>query len=135
MKKIIYIETPKGSFVKRNEHLQVDFISPFPCPFNYGHVKDEMGGDGDPMDALLLGKRLRFGTEIMATLVGCVRFMDKGQQDDKWIFCVSEGPSAVDKWKIAQFFDLYARVKRISARLMGQSCQTELLSIEYYKTL
>ena len=53
---IIVIETPKGSFVKRNEHGQTDFISPFPCPFNYGHIKGKIGGDGDPLDGLLLGQ-------------------------------------------------------------------------------
>ena len=46
MKKIIYIETPKGSFVKRNEQQRIDFVSPLPCPFNYGHIKGEVGGDG-----------------------------------------------------------------------------------------
>ena len=48
----IYIETPRGSFVKRNEHGRVDFISPVPCPFHYGHVIGFDGGDGDPLDAL-----------------------------------------------------------------------------------
>jgi len=135
MKKIIYIETPKGSFVKRNENLEVDFVSPLPCPFNYGHVKGEIGGDGDPMDALLLGKRRMQGAEIVATLVGCVRFLDKGLPDDKWIFCVSDFPSAFDKWKIKHFFQIYAQVKRISTRSTDRSCQTELLSIEYYRAL
>ena len=106
MKKIIYIETPKGAFVKRNEHLAVDFVSPIPCPFNYGHIKHEIGGDGDPLDALLLGKRYPVGTEINADVVGCVYFLDAGLQDDKLILAHRK-PSKMERSVINWFFQSY----------------------------
>ena len=34
----VIIEIPKGSFIKRGSTGQVDFVSPLPCPFNYGSV-------------------------------------------------------------------------------------------------
>ena len=133
MKKIIYIETPKGSFVKRNERQRVDFVSPIPCPFNYGHIKGEIGGDGDPLDVILLGDAVAAGVELSAELIGCVRFLDGGQQDDKWI-AVQEGfPSRRERIQIGLFFQLYALAKRISAPLRGSSCQSAVLDIEYYK--
>ena len=30
----VVIEIPRGSFLKRGSDGQVDFVSPFPCPFN-----------------------------------------------------------------------------------------------------
>jgi inorganic pyrophosphatase len=32
----VVIEVPRGSFIKRGSTGHVDFISPLPCPFNYG---------------------------------------------------------------------------------------------------
>jgi inorganic pyrophosphatase len=131
MKKIIYIETPKGSFVKRNENLSVDFISPIPCPFNYGHIKGELGGDGDPLDALLLGSRLPMGTEVDVELVGCVYFIDGGHQDDKLILC-PRAPTEREKWMIKYFFNGYVLLKKISDGLRGSACQSTLLDIVYF---
>jgi hypothetical protein len=34
----VLIEIPRGSFVKRGSTGHVDFVSPLPCPFNYGSV-------------------------------------------------------------------------------------------------
>ena len=132
MKKIIYIETPKGAFVKRNENLGIDFVSPFPCPFNYGHIKGEMGGDGDPLDALLLGERCSLGTEVVATVVGCVHFLDAGERDDKLIMCIDRDPTEKEKRRIKRFFQWYAILKRISTLLRSITCQSTLLGIEYY---
>ena len=132
MKKIIYIETPKGSFVKRNEQQRIDFISPLPCPFNYGHIKGEVGGDGDPLDVLLLGESVPLGTELSAQIVGCVYFIDCGKQDDKLIAVQIGEPSKTDKRNIKLFFHFYALLKRFSASLRGSSCQSAVLNIEYY---
>ena len=39
----VVIEVPRGSFVKRGSSGSVDFISPLPCPFNYGAVPTLLG--------------------------------------------------------------------------------------------
>lgn len=34
----VVIEIPRGSFLKRGSTGHIDFISPLPCPFNYGSL-------------------------------------------------------------------------------------------------
>ena len=51
----VVIEIPRGSFLKRGSTGQVDFISPLPCPYNYGSVPKFLGLEGDLLDALVLG--------------------------------------------------------------------------------
>ena len=40
------VEVPRGSFLKRGSTGKVDFISPVPCPFNYGSVPQYLGREG-----------------------------------------------------------------------------------------
>ncbi len=47
----VVIEIPRGSFLKRGSNGHIDFISPLPCPFNYGAVPDLLGLDNDLLDA------------------------------------------------------------------------------------
>ena len=53
----VVIEIPKWSFLKRGTSGKVDFVSPFPCPFNYGSVPRYIGLEGDLLDAVVLGPR------------------------------------------------------------------------------
>jgi inorganic pyrophosphatase len=55
----VLIEVPRGSFVKRGSTGVVDFVSPLPCPFNYGSVPQYLGLEGDLLDAVVLGPRSR----------------------------------------------------------------------------
>jgi inorganic pyrophosphatase len=128
---IIVIETPRGSFVKRNEHYDIDFVSPLPCPFNYGHCKGELGGDGDPLDGILLGRRESINTEISAKVVGCVRFLDDSQRDDKWILS-DKKPTKMQKKMIVVFFGIYVQMKRFALVLKGRKGVTKVELIEYF---
>jgi inorganic pyrophosphatase len=47
----VVIEVPRGSFLKRGSTGRVDFISPLPCPYNYGSVPTHIGLEGDLLDA------------------------------------------------------------------------------------
>ncbi len=51
----VTIEIPRGIFLKRGSPEHIDFISPFPCPFNYGSVHVYSGLEGDLLDAVVLG--------------------------------------------------------------------------------
>ena len=68
------IEIPRGSFLKRGWNGSIDFVSPFPCPFNYGSIPDYIGGEGDLLDAVVLGPRIprmkhsSDGTRIRVTI-------------------------------------------------------------------
>ena len=81
----VVIEVPRGSFLKRGATGRVDFVSPLPCPFNYGSVPNFLGLEGDLLDALVLGPRLPFGTRLRVRTWGAVTLTDRGMSDDKLI--------------------------------------------------
>lgn len=54
-------------------------------PGNYGMVPRTMGGDGDSLDMLTLGKFQRRGAVLAAKVIGVVHMIDGGEVDDKLI--------------------------------------------------
>jgi inorganic pyrophosphatase len=106
----VIIEVPRGSFLKRGSTGSIDFISPLPCPFNYGSVPSYLGLEGDLLDALVLGPRLPLGARIRVKVWGAVTLTDRGMTDDKLI-CSDHSPDAVQRHKILQFFHFYAKCK------------------------
>jgi len=106
----VVIEIPRGSFLKRGSTARVDFISPLPCPFNYGSVPDYIGLEGDLLDAVVLGPRLPLGTRVRIKAWGAVILTDRGMTDDKLI-CSVGPPSAAERRWVLRFFHLYARCK------------------------
>lgn len=68
-------------------------------PGNYGMIPKtllpkELGGDGDPLDVILLGDPLPRGTIARGRLVGVLRLQDGGEQDDKLIAIAGDSPLA-----------------------------------------
>lgn len=66
-------------------------------PANYGMVPrtllpEALGGDGDPLDVVLLGPAVERGAVVAARLVGVLLLLDGGEQDHKLIAVPSEGP-------------------------------------------
>jgi inorganic pyrophosphatase len=106
----VVIEIPRGSFLKRGSTGQLDFISPLPCPFNYGSVPTLLGLEGDLLDALVLGARLPLGTRIRVKVWGAVTLTDRGMTDDKLI-CSAHAPSRAVRQTVLAFFHLYAACK------------------------
>jgi inorganic pyrophosphatase len=59
-------------------------------PGNYGMIprtllSKEKGGDGDPLDILVLGPSQPRGSVVQARIIGVLKFLDGGEQDDKLI--------------------------------------------------
>ena len=104
------IEVPRGSFLKRGSTGRVDFISPLPCPFNYGSVESLIGLEGDLLDAVVLGPRLPFGSRVRVRAYGAVGLIDRSLYDDKLI-CSPHPISDVQRRRVLAFFRLYARCK------------------------
>ena len=108
----VVIEVPRGSFLKRGLTGRIDFVSPLPCPFNYGAVPSHLGLEGDLLDALVLGPRLRFGTRLRLRAWGAVTLTDRGMSDDKLV-CSIRRPSSEECAEVLRFFHFYARCKAL----------------------
>ena len=61
-----------------------------PYPINYGMIPQTIlpvsrGGDGDPLDVVILGKKLIQGSVVKVKPLGIMKMMDGGEKDDKII--------------------------------------------------
>jgi inorganic pyrophosphatase len=115
----VCIETRRGSFIKRGAGGKIEFLSFFPCPFNYGSIPTYTAADGDSLDAVVLGPRLRRGTRIRVPVMGAIAFLDHGVSDDKLI-CGGNPIGAVQRSWILLFFRFYALCKRLNQLLRGR---------------
>lgn len=106
----VIIEIPRGSFLKRGSTGHIDFVSPFPCPFNYGCVPNYIGGEGDLLDAVVLGPRLPLGSRVHVKAWGAVGLSERFMYDDKLI-CSTEPLSENQHRWVLLFFHVYAFCK------------------------
>lgn len=65
-------------------------VSYSPYPFNYGIIPRTVipinkGGDGDPLDVIVLGKEIEMGKVMKVKVIGVLKMTDFGEQDDKII--------------------------------------------------
>jgi inorganic pyrophosphatase len=108
----VLIEIPRGSFIKRGSTGQVDFVSPLPCPFNYGSVPQFVGLEGDLLDAVVLGPRLPLGAHTQVRAWGAVTLTDRGMSDDKLI-CSAQPITDRQRRRVLRFFRFYAKCKAL----------------------
>ena len=86
-------EIPAGGFTKyeinaEQGQLIVDrYVSmPVRYPANYGSITSSSGGDGDPLDALVITRDAIYpGAVIKVKPIGVLRMVDDGEADDKII--------------------------------------------------
>jgi len=128
---LVQIEVSKGGLIKRELHGEgtIDYVSPIPSPFNYGFVPGSMAEDGDPVDAVVLGKRLSVGDEVTLPVVAYVRFMDAGKADHKLV--LSDEPlSQAQLARIKAFFRMYALARRMLNHLQRRKGKTKFYAVE-----
>jgi inorganic pyrophosphatase len=106
----VVIEIPRWSFLKRGSTGHLDFISPLPCPFNYGAVPTLLGLEGDLLDAVVLGPRLPLGARVRVHAWGAVTLIDRGMSDDKLI-CSAKAIGLREQRRMLAFFRFYAWCK------------------------
>jgi inorganic pyrophosphatase len=107
----------------------VEYVSPWPSPFNYGFLVDTIGPDGDPLDAIIVGEALEIGSIVTCNVLAIVRFVDGGSPDDKWI-CGTAPLTRADLAEIDQFFKRYAKLKRPLHWIRGRRSETAYLGID-----
>lgn len=66
-------------------------------PGNYGMVPGtclpkELGGDGDPLDVIVIGPAVPRGSVVKARPIGVLKMLDDGEQDDKIIALLLDSP-------------------------------------------
>jgi inorganic pyrophosphatase len=105
----VVIEIPKGS---RNKY-EVDhatgkvwldrvLFTPFVYPIDYGAFENTLGGDGDPLDALVMLEYPVYpGTHMNVRTVGMLIMEDDGGMDEKLICVLAKDP----RWAHIQDID------------------------------
>ena len=119
----VVIEIARGGVVKRRSDGTIDFISPVPCPYNYGFIPGLLSPDGDPLDTVVLGPRRRVGTRVRLPVAAVLDFRDQGAFDPK-VICADRPMTRGDRLGLTAFFRFYAVAKRALALLRGQSGET-----------
>jgi inorganic pyrophosphatase len=92
----VVIEIPRGSFLKRGS--------------NYGCVPAYIGGEGDLLDAVVLGPRLPLGSRVKVRAWGAIGLSERFMYDDKLI-CSVEPLRDRQRDRALRFFHFYARCK------------------------
>lgn len=87
-------DDPKAVYweLKKNKPRIVNYLG---YPGNYGSIPGtalpkELGGDGDPLDVLVIGQAVPRGEIVRVRLIGVLKMLDDGEQDDKLIAVLVE---------------------------------------------
>jgi inorganic pyrophosphatase len=122
----VLIEIPQGSRNKyevdhESGRIRLDrmLFTSTRYPADYGYIEDTLGGDGDPLDALVLIQEPTFpGCLIKCRAVGMFRMTDEAGPDEK-VLCVPAGDPRqehvrdifhvpeFDRLEIQHFFEVY----------------------------
>jgi inorganic pyrophosphatase len=91
------VSKSEGLLVLEIENGRPRAVQYLPYPGNYGMVPrtllpKEGGGDGDALDVLILGSAKRRGTVMPVRLIGVLKLLDNGEQDDKLLAVPAVGP-------------------------------------------
>ena len=90
---------------------RIDYL---PYPANYGflprtRLATDDGGDGDPVDVVILGPAAPCGAVVETRIVGALRLLDDGEQDDKML-AVRPGAPLGDVHGLDELRDRYPGV-------------------------
>ncbi|PSW19994.1 hypothetical protein C9I98_10510 [Photobacterium sanctipauli] len=87
-------------------------------PGNYGTIPQtalpkELGGDGDPLDVIVLGQAVPRGEVVQARLIGVLKMLDDGEQDDKLIAVIANDSPFQDVTSMKQLDSEFGGVSDI----------------------
>ena len=106
--------------LKKGKPRRVSYLG-YPC--NYGMVPrtvlaKERGGDGDPLDVLVLGEAAPRGTVLEARVIGLFRMRDDGEVDVKLV-AVRPGTAFAEIQNIAELREKFPGVAEIIETWFG----------------
>ncbi|HOZ30867.1 MAG TPA: inorganic diphosphatase [Bacteroidales bacterium] len=128
----VVVEIPAGTLEKwevdkKEGNMKLEFVDEKPrivqylaYPGNYGMIPQtllpkELGGDGDPLDVIVLGDSSPRGSVIQCKVIGVLVMFDRGEQDDKLIAVKKDSP----------FYDINS-IAELDEKFIGVS---EIISI------
>lgn len=87
-------------------------------PGNYGAIPGtalpkELGGDGDPLDVIVLGQAAPRGEIVDVRVIGVLKMLDGGEQDDKLIAVMTQDSPFAHIKSMAQLDAEFAGVSEI----------------------
>lgn len=87
-------------------------------PGNYGAIPGtalpkEFGGDGDPLDVIVLGQAVPRGEVVDVNVIGVLKMLDGGEQDDKLIAVLTQDSPFAHIESMAQLDSEYPGVSQI----------------------
>lgn len=87
-------------------------------PGNYGAIPGtalpkELGGDGDPLDVIVLGQAVPRGEIVDVNVIGVLKMLDDGEQDDKLIAVLTQDSPFAHIESMAQLDSEYPGVSQI----------------------
>lgn len=98
-------------------------------PAEYGFIEDTIAGDKDPLDILVLSSTPTFpGCIVRARVLGYLKILDRGQDDEKIIAVAHDDPrfdhlNSLDdlpihtKEEISEFFKTYKYLQNIKVEI------------------
>lgn len=89
------VTKPDGKLELEKEDGKPRIIKYLGYPGNYGMIPktilpEEAGGDGDPLDILVIGVPLTRGQVVKTKIIGILKFFDRGERDDKLVAVLPE---------------------------------------------
>ncbi|MEG3081577.1 inorganic diphosphatase [Halomonas sp. 5021] len=87
-------------------------------PGNYGAIPGtalpkELGGDGDPLDVIVLGQAVPRGEIVDVNVIGVLKMLDDGEQDDKLIAVLAQDSPFANIENMTQLDREYPGVSQI----------------------
>lgn len=140
------VEIPKGSIHKYEYNplgymtIVRDLHEDYQYPFNYGFIPQTLGGDNDPLDAILFSKEpIASGTVVNCKVLGVIKTEDMGEMDDKILLIphwIDEG--SIDLKCILKYLNTYKYPKQEGTyitQVLGVEEANKLIAeaIENYK--
>ena len=107
------VDHKTGLMVLEQKNGKPRYVQFLPYPGNYGLIPRtimarEFGGDGDPLDAIVLGDAVARGSVIKARPLGVLLLKDHGEEDSKILMAAEGSP-----------FDTVNSIKELDARFPG----------------
>ena len=118
-------------------------------PGNYGMIpktllSPETGGDGDPLDVIVLGEQLQKGSVVEIKLIGILKMLDKGEVDDKLIAVMVNNSifSSVDSFNelkksyqgITEILEIWFTNYKGSKNIIVNGLEDEKKALEIFKS-